>query len=50
MAIATFYTLPPLQWGDLMAFGVMMVSPILIVFLVLQRWFVRGVAASGVKG
>jgi multiple sugar transport system permease protein len=50
LAIATFYTLPPLQWGDIFAFGVMMVSPILVVFLFFQRWFVRGVVATGLKG
>ena len=36
LAIATFYTLPPLQWGDIFAFGVMMVLPILLVFLFFQ--------------
>jgi len=50
LAIASFYTLPPLQWGDILAFGVMMVAPVLLVFLVFQRWFVRGVAASAIKG
>jgi multiple sugar transport system permease protein len=50
LSIATFHSLPPLQWGDIMAFGVMMVSPVLLLFIVFQRWFVRGVAASGVKG
>ncbi len=50
VAIATFYTLPPLAWGDILAFGVMMVAPVLIVFLLFQRWFVRGVIASAVKG
>jgi len=50
LAIATFFSLPPLQWGDIFAFGVMMVAPILIVSLIFQRWFVRGVAATGIKG
>lgn len=50
LAIATFYTLPPLQWGDIFAFGVMMVLPILLVFLFFQRWFIRGVVSSGIKG
>ncbi len=50
VAIASFYTLPPLQWGDILAFGVMLVAPILAVFVLFQRWFVRGVAASAVKG
>jgi multiple sugar transport system permease protein len=49
VAIAAFRTLPPLQWGDILAFGVMMVAPVIVVFLVFQRWFVRGVAASGIK-
>lgn len=50
LGIAAFYTLPPLQWGDIFAFGAMMVAPILILFLMFQRWFVRGVAATGIKG
>jgi len=50
LGIAAFYTLPPLQWGDIFAFGVMMVAPVLVLFLLFQKWFVRGVAATGVKG
>ena len=49
VAIATFQTLPPLRWGDILAFGVMMVTPVVILFLLLQRWFVRGIAATGSK-
>lgn len=50
LGIATFYTLPPRQWGDILAFGVMMVAPVLVVFLLFQRWFVRGVSSTGVGG
>ncbi|WP_455201806.1 carbohydrate ABC transporter permease [Kaarinaea lacus] len=50
LGIAAFYTLPPLQWGDIFAFGIMMVLPVLIIFIVFQRWFVQGVATSGIKG
>lgn len=50
LAISTFQTLPPLQWGDIMAFGVMMVAPVLVVFLLFQRWFIRSVASTGLKG
>jgi len=50
LAIATFYTLPPLRWGDILAFGTMMVAPVLVLFVAFQRWFVRGVAATGIKG
>lgn len=50
LGIASFYTLPPLQWGDIFAFGVMMVTPVLLIFLIFQRWFVKGVATTGIKG
>ena len=50
VAITSFQTLPPVQWGDIMSFGVMMVTPILVIFLLFQKWFVKGVAATGSKG
>ncbi len=50
VAIAAFQTLPPLQWGDIMAFGVMMVLPVVVLFFLLQRWFIRGIASTGLKG
>jgi multiple sugar transport system permease protein len=50
VAISTFQTLPPIQWGDIMSFGVMMVAPILVVFLLFQKWFIAGVASTGTKG
>jgi multiple sugar transport system permease protein len=50
VAIAAFYTLPPRQWGDILAFGVVMAAPVVLLFLVFQRAFVRGVATTGVKG
>jgi multiple sugar transport system permease protein len=33
-----------------MAFAVLMVAPVALAFLILQRWFVRSVAATGLKG
>ncbi|MCY9783487.1 carbohydrate ABC transporter permease [Nocardiopsis sp. EMB25] len=50
LAISVYQGQPPFEWGDIMAFGVMMVLPMLVVFLVFQRWFVRSVASSGLKG
>ena len=50
LAISVFQAAPPFPWGEIMAFGVMTVLPILVVFLAFQRWFVRTVAASAVKG
>lgn len=50
LAISVFRAQPPFAWGEIMAFGVMMVLPVLVTFLVFQRWFIRSVAASAVKG
>jgi multiple sugar transport system permease protein len=50
LGIGTFMTTPPVQWGDIMAYAALMTLPLLIVFLIFQRYFVQGVASSGVKG
>ena len=51
VAMATFESQVKL-WGDIMAFGVMMVAPVIILFLLCQRWLLSGIAASstGSKG
>ncbi|MEB8338117.1 carbohydrate ABC transporter permease [Streptomyces endophyticus] len=49
VGMSVFQTLPPLQWGDIMAFAAMMTVPTLVVFLIFQRAFVQGVAAQAVK-
>jgi multiple sugar transport system permease protein len=50
LGIGTFKTTPPVQWGDIMAYATMMTLPVMAIFLVFQRWFVQGIASSGVKG
>lgn len=50
LGIASFRTLPPVQWGDIMAFAVMMVVPVAVLFALLGRWLVRSLASVGVKG
>jgi multiple sugar transport system permease protein len=50
LGIGTFKTTPPVEWGDIMAYAAMMTLPLLLVFLVFQKYFVQGVASSGVKG
>ncbi len=49
VALTTLYTLPPRDWGAILAFGVMMVAPLLLLFLLFQGAFLRGVAAGGVR-
>lgn len=50
VALGYFSSNKPVQWGDIMAFGTLMVLPVLAVFLAFQKWFVRGIAMTGVKG
>jgi multiple sugar transport system permease protein len=50
LAIAVFQGQPPYDWGQIFAFGVLMVLPVLVVFLLFQRWFVQSLASSGLKG
>ena len=50
VAIQQFFSNDPKVWGDIMAFSSMITIPVLIVFLLFQKWFVRSVASTGVKG
>ena len=37
-------------WGEVMAYATLVTVPVLAAFVVFQRWFVRSVVGSGVKG
>jgi multiple sugar transport system permease protein len=50
VAMQEFFGQAPIQWGDIMAFASMITVPVLIVFLMFQKWFIQSVASSGVKG
>ncbi|MCP5441373.1 MAG: carbohydrate ABC transporter permease [Chromatiaceae bacterium] len=50
LALAQFFGTPPPVWGDVMAFSVLMSAPILLVYLLFQRWFIQSAMGSGVKG
>ena len=47
LGIATLYGLPPLAWGDVLAYGGVMVAPVLVLFVIFQGAFLRGVASTG---
>jgi len=49
IGITAFYVLD-IRWGQILAFASMVTIPVLVLFIVFQRWFIRSVAASGVKG
>lgn len=38
------------SWGDFMAFATLAIAPVLILFLIMQRSFVEGLASGSVKG
>jgi multiple sugar transport system permease protein len=50
IGMQAFFGQDPKLWGDLMAFASMITVPVLIVFLLFQKWFVQSVATSGIKG
>lgn len=44
-----FFQLKPV-WGEIMAYGMLITLPVLIIFFIFQRSFVTSLAASGLKG
>lgn len=52
VALATLQGAPRAltEWNIVMAGAVVAVLPVLIVYMLAQRWFVRGVISSGIKG
>lgn len=50
LAMAAYFGGQQAYWGNIMAFAVLMTLPVLVVFLIFQRWFVASVMGSGVKG
>jgi multiple sugar transport system permease protein len=50
VGMQVFFGQAPRHWGPIMAFASMVTIPILMVFLLFQKWFLRSVASTGVKG
>jgi multiple sugar transport system permease protein len=50
IALTFFRNIYQTQWPVLMAASVLAIVPILVLFVAFQRYFVAGVASSGVKG
>lgn len=49
MAIALFQTAHQTQWGLVFAASLIAIVPVILVFIVFQRYFVRGLTAGAVK-
>jgi len=50
VAIQQFFSQDPKVWGDIFAFSAMITIPVLVIFLLFQKWFVQSVASTGIKG
>ena len=50
VGMLAFFNQAPLRWGDVMAFASMIIIPVLIAFLLFQKWFLRSAALTGTKG
>lgn len=49
VGMAAFFGQTP-DWGQIMAYATMITVPVLVVYLLFQKWFVQSVASSGIKG
>jgi multiple sugar transport system permease protein len=50
VGLASFQGAHQTEWNLLMAGNVMSMIPMLLLFLLAQRWFIRGIATTGLKG
>lgn len=50
LGLQTFFTEPPIYYGPIMASLVISIVPIMILFMFFQRYYVQGIAATGIKG
>jgi multiple sugar transport system permease protein len=50
LGLATFQGAHNAQWHLIAAANIMSMVPLLVLFLLAQRFFVRGIATQGIKG
>ena len=50
VGMQVFFGQAPLRWGDIMAFASLITIPVLLVFLLFQKWFLRSAASTGIQG
>jgi multiple sugar transport system permease protein len=49
VGITTLYTYE-IRWGHILAFASLITIPVLVLFLLFQKWFVKSIASTGIKG
>jgi alpha-1,4-digalacturonate transport system permease protein len=50
LALANFVGQYAVRWGDLLAMTTLSIVPTLVIFLFFQRYFMRGISTTGLKG
>lgn len=50
VGISEFITSFDIRWGEIMALGTLATLPVVVLFMLVQRYFLRGVLAGAVKG
>lgn len=50
LELSVFSGQTPVDWGEVLAFGTLLILPVLIFFVAFQRFFVQSLASSAVKG
>ena len=48
--VYNFMTLYGTKWNYIMAYGVILALPVLILFIILQKYIVQGLVSGSVKG
>ena len=49
-AIYTFMNQYGTKWNSIMAYGVLLILPCVIIFVTMQRYIVEGITSGSVKG
>jgi multiple sugar transport system permease protein len=50
IGIALFQTEHLTEWGQVFAASLVALTPVLIIFIIFQRYFVQGISTTGLKG
>lgn len=49
LGLGNFFTEPPISWGAILAYAVIATVPVMVVFVVGQRWIVQSLAGTGIR-
>jgi len=50
LGMGNFFTQPPISWGAILAYALLITAPLTLAFAVGQRWLAKSIATSGLRG